>query len=551
MFTKVLRLTIFCGRVEILFRRGYLRVVIATGTLAMGINMPCKTVVFSGDSVYLTALNYRQASGRAGRRGFDILGNVVFHDIPPQRVFEIMSTRLPDLRGQFPTSVTLILRLFSLLHGTDNSEYAVNAMETLLSQTRLYLGGPSSQLAIKHHLRFSIDYLRRQYLLSPKGVPLNFAGLVGRMYFTENAAFAFHSLLKDGYFHELCADIGHRRSDVLLELVLVLCHLFCRIPCHQYKDARWLDQRVHRSPSIVLLPRLPCSAEAILRAHNRETLRIFQGYVSTFVNQHLSNTPDCELPFTAHRVGGPDTASDISCSLPRLPPTTVRSPFAALSGFTDEFETIGELCSGVRGGIFLEESTIPHIPIYPEETGGVPFNAYIYDFFKHGDLGALVRDNGIRRGDVWFRLKDFSLVLANIVTALANFLDPDAAVDEADMIHVQDAGDILEEGSEQDSGPGEDGDYKTQELPELNIGAASPRKMKKKKTKVVESWDDESSSEDDTEESSSANGHSSPVASPSSAPSWEGEGKQGLPVVYRAFRMLQREFDEKFLKVWA
>ncbi|KAK0620209.1 hypothetical protein B0T14DRAFT_225802 [Immersiella caudata] len=65
-----------------LFRKGYLTVVVATGTLAMGgINMPCKIVVFTGDSIYLTALNYRQASGRAGRRGFDVLGNIVFHEV--------------------------------------------------------------------------------------------------------------------------------------------------------------------------------------------------------------------------------------------------------------------------------------------------------------------------------------------------------------------------------------------------------------------------------------------------------------------------------------
>lgn len=39
-----------------LFRAGFLRVVIATGTLALGINAPAKTAVFCGDSPYLTAL---------------------------------------------------------------------------------------------------------------------------------------------------------------------------------------------------------------------------------------------------------------------------------------------------------------------------------------------------------------------------------------------------------------------------------------------------------------------------------------------------------------
>lgn len=115
-----------------LFRKGFLTVVIATGTLALGLNMPCKTVVFAGDSVFLTALNYRQASGRAGRRGLDLLGNVVFHNMPHHRAKEIMASRLPDLRGQFPLSTTLILRLFGLLHGTDNSGYAIKAVQSLL-----------------------------------------------------------------------------------------------------------------------------------------------------------------------------------------------------------------------------------------------------------------------------------------------------------------------------------------------------------------------------------------------------------------------------------
>ena len=38
------------------------QVVAATGTLALGIHMPCKTVVFAGDSPFLNSLMYRQVS---------------------------------------------------------------------------------------------------------------------------------------------------------------------------------------------------------------------------------------------------------------------------------------------------------------------------------------------------------------------------------------------------------------------------------------------------------------------------------------------------------
>jgi hypothetical protein len=278
-----------------LFRKGFLTVVVATGTLAMGINMPCKTVVFTGDSIYLTALNYRQASGRAGRRGFDVLGNVVFHNMPPHRALEIMSARLPDLRGQFPTSVTLILRLFILLHGTNNSHFAADAVKSLLTQNRLYMGGPAAKMSIAHHLRFSIDYLRRQHLLSATGVPLNFAGLVGHLYYTESAAFAFHALLKEGYFHALCAPFSTDMTAAAwralsLELVLTLNHLFLRRPV----------LTTTTTTTRTTLPPLPKAAHAILAAHNAETLSIFRAYVHSYATQHLASTPDATLPLTNH-----------------------------------------------------------------------------------------------------------------------------------------------------------------------------------------------------------------------------------------------------------
>lgn len=221
--------------VEMLFRQGYLRVVIATGTLALGINMPCATVVFSGDSIFLTALNFRQAAGRAGRRGFDLLGNVVFQGISHGKVCRLLSSRLPDLNGHFPVTTTLVLRLFSLLQESGNSPYAIRAINSLLSQPRLYLDGPAFKDQVMHHLRFSIEYLRRQDLLSPQGTPINFAGLTSHLYFTENSSFALNALVKGGYFHELCGDINTKESHVLRTLMVVMAHLFGRRPCREVR----------------------------------------------------------------------------------------------------------------------------------------------------------------------------------------------------------------------------------------------------------------------------------------------------------------------------
>lgn len=86
---------------EILFRQKHLRVLFATDTLALGINMPCRTVIFAGDSLLLDPLNFKQMAGRAGRRGYDTLGNIVFMGIPQRRVQNLMVSRLPNIKGVY------------------------------------------------------------------------------------------------------------------------------------------------------------------------------------------------------------------------------------------------------------------------------------------------------------------------------------------------------------------------------------------------------------------------------------------------------------------
>ncbi|KAI9801455.1 MAG: hypothetical protein M1833_002687 [Piccolia ochrophora] len=143
--------------VEVWFRKGFLRVVIATGTLSLGINAPARTVVFSSDSIFLTALNFRQSAGRAGRRGFDLLGNVVFQNVSMSKACRLLSSRLPDLNGHFPITTSLVLRLFILLKESQEAPFAVKMVDSLLSQPRMYMGGSSFREQVLHHLRFSIE----------------------------------------------------------------------------------------------------------------------------------------------------------------------------------------------------------------------------------------------------------------------------------------------------------------------------------------------------------------------------------------------------------
>ncbi|KAJ6041575.1 uncharacterized protein N7446_010542 [Penicillium canescens] len=154
---------------------------------------------------------------------------------------------------------------------------------------------------VLHHLRFSLEYLRRNDLLDRNGAPLDFAGCVSHLYYTENSSFAFHALLDAGYFHELCAQIHHKPKNRLLSLMLVMCHLFGR----QYVRQAILEQiqgRTRKSTSIFVLPTMPKRAVNILRKHNEKTLDVCKACVATFIEQN-NTEPDHVLPFTNTKCG--------------------------------------------------------------------------------------------------------------------------------------------------------------------------------------------------------------------------------------------------------
>ncbi|MFI5060408.1 MAG: DEAD/DEAH box helicase [Actinomycetales bacterium] len=107
--------------VEELFRRKLVKVVFATETLALGINMPERTVVleklekFNGESrVPITPGEYTQLTGRAGRRGIDVEGHSVIQwqdGLDPQSVASLASRRSYPLNSSFRPTYNMAVNL--------------------------------------------------------------------------------------------------------------------------------------------------------------------------------------------------------------------------------------------------------------------------------------------------------------------------------------------------------------------------------------------------------------------------------------------------------
>ncbi|OBF83808.1 DEAD/DEAH box helicase [Mycobacterium sp. 852002-51163_SCH5372311] len=117
-------LPIFRHTVEELFTAGLVKAVFATETLALGINMPARTVVlerlvkFNGEQhMPLTPGEYTQLTGRAGRRGIDVEGHAVVlwnpndENSEPAQVAGLASTRTFPLRSSFAPSYNMTINL--------------------------------------------------------------------------------------------------------------------------------------------------------------------------------------------------------------------------------------------------------------------------------------------------------------------------------------------------------------------------------------------------------------------------------------------------------
>jgi ATP-dependent RNA helicase HelY len=125
-------LPIFKEIVEELFQRKLLKVVFATETLALGVNMPARTVVieklekFNGEArVPLTPGEYTQLTGRAGRRGIDVEGHAVIQwagGVDPRAVASLASRRTYPLHSSFRPTYNMAVNLIEQFGRTRTRE---------------------------------------------------------------------------------------------------------------------------------------------------------------------------------------------------------------------------------------------------------------------------------------------------------------------------------------------------------------------------------------------------------------------------------------------
>ncbi|CAI2350159.1 unnamed protein product [Caenorhabditis sp. 36 PRJEB53466] len=107
--------------IEILFGEGLVKVLFATETFSMGLNMPARTVVFTSarkfdgtDNRYITSGEYIQMAGRAGRRGKDDRGIVILmvdSALSPEDAKQIINGATDPLNSQFRLTYNMVLNL--------------------------------------------------------------------------------------------------------------------------------------------------------------------------------------------------------------------------------------------------------------------------------------------------------------------------------------------------------------------------------------------------------------------------------------------------------
>lgn len=186
--------------------------------------MPTKTVAFVKDSIQLDALQYRQSSGRAGRRGFDVQGNIVFIDIPMSKIRHLTIAAIPDIQTHITTSITFLMRLLYLYTNAEDKKDAVNRSLIALQcpfNGQTPMTNRLIDIQTRFHTMYTLDFLYRLNLIDHQGDLIGLAGFITNLHDFESANILLAYLIDTKLFHEMNDEE---------EIVNLLAYLFTSMP---------------------------------------------------------------------------------------------------------------------------------------------------------------------------------------------------------------------------------------------------------------------------------------------------------------------------------
>ena len=140
-------LPVFRELIEKVFKMGFIQLLVATETFAVGINLPCKCTLFprlvkwdGSKNRLLQGHEYIQQAGRAGRRGFDTIGEAIhlvnlFGDMPYSNDYkEMLSGKPQSLVSKFRISFEFVLNIVdSEIDNTDSDNILGFAKNSMIS----------------------------------------------------------------------------------------------------------------------------------------------------------------------------------------------------------------------------------------------------------------------------------------------------------------------------------------------------------------------------------------------------------------------------------
>jgi hypothetical protein len=233
--------------------------------------------------------------------------------------------------------------------------------------------------------------------------------------------------------HHICRQPG---AAAQRNFIILMAHLFGRRYLSKvYTNKNNLKELRERYPSMIVLPELPDMVNDVLTRHDQDILQIFTGYAISYAAEYARELgPDNFLPLSGLEYSGTEERNSETGSISfhdhlKQTATSVvaRSPFVANSGHSDRFASVRELAHTARSGLHLNENAIPSLGhLIADGNRGDrlehSLNAYLVDFYTHGQVETLVVANGIRRGDVWYLLEEFTLTLKTVRAAIEQLL---------------------------------------------------------------------------------------------------------------------------------